>query len=1565
MGESTNKTGVVFSIVSSVGLLLSKIAYILEINKNNDGSIKAEEVETFLHELGYDIQDSDLQNISDIIKDVISTAEKFEQIINDFLIAVNWEGSTADILDFNISYNIIGTGINIFETSKELVENIIALKDNIVAFDEYESINFLNNENLGRRVGDHLVISMFRSIDNGQVFDIPDLPDDKKQKLQKTAFVKSVKIILAVFDLFEIFDTQEINVLYQDKTERTNDLIALNQELEEGETPLKEITSVINIVHWGRFVDVFSFQWGYLKDIYPMKNRTAKLLFKRISKLIEAIGDNELFDLLNVNGILKWLKLLIGGNDDASGTKRHKTLGASTKDEVIELIKDYEKKYNSLDPSLVEYTNSLQIKPFTFNKVSTISITSQDFNEYILDPTKKVLKREGVKREIKNLKNAIEDAGEDIIKLFNERLESVRDKKLAEWFKFVQRIYLEQKINTSDFLKAIEDVTDIIIDDIVNIDKFKKIILKSIQDVLNTIHDYDQKRIKQISVAIALEISSTFIRRFILPKLEEALAKLGTFIRKSLTLALNINECYSELNDNYKALKDLVRAFNDIEKSWKEKAEAAVAFIEEIISQLPKPLKNELQTKIKILKAIYEQFDNTLLHQAMMIADIYNYLPAKTRAPSDSPVSIKLCTQLIEKDNRTAINIYPIIEGKFNINLPLGNSHTLWAILEGDLNTENNNESTPVGFQISENDISLTGKNNTNAKAIFKFTRNQQPWQILNHKYIKIEIKDYPQTLAFIYDNKFEAKYTAELKDASVTLTKDFFKRDDVWSIVGQLISSDIVASFDTTLSYSTEDGFSFAGYPKLKAEFDVSKSFSGLKVDGLNLELGTKFGNIPSRDLSFKTSVSTNLGFNIAGVSFTVSNIGIKLDTPILREGKLSDWDLSVGVQHPNGIGLTIDTPVVKGGGFIQYDEEENKFLGVFDINIVEIIELGILTILNLDVEDVPGNFSFVGLMMLSGCSIPLGFNFYLTGAGGALGLHRMIDHKRVQAGVSDGTLETVFFAKDLQKNINKIEKVAEQYFPIKKNQFFLGLMAKIDFNIPAIMTGEAGLFFQFPRPVEVIVIGDLHIVMPEYMPSVKLNVFFAGGINFEESFWFDASIRDSIIGKRDVFGDISMRVLWGKSTGVLVAAGGTHPDFNMPAKYNMPTNMKRLSSRIDKKVFQFTMGTYFAVGTNTVQFGAKLDLKASVKVAKLRGYLSFDTLFIFNPFRFEAAIKAGVALSAHGVNLLAVLLTFDFSGTQPWRVKGKASAKILLWKVSVGFDKSWGEKAIEIEPEVTPLLPIFTEAWGNPKNWKTLGADNNDKMVILLDSPDKDNLTVIHPLQGFVFEQDKIPLNQPLDSYGKTLPADYKCFKLNPNNVNIGKDDEGQDNIKRSVEQALFIPANFIQMSNEDKLAAPSFVDMDSGFTYQSTQVEHGTEQTEKIEYDPQQDIVTLSNGTFRIKADDDAEEKVITKEYIQDLIDDNSTPFGGRYKSYHSAHTKRHKSKPLRNTNTTDDIKEFFTTKYNLYNKAKGVFVKKKGSSVKISGSYAQIVSQKNQILKEHHAERRSTDLVIMVE
>src|SRR5207253_2857529 len=128
----------------------------------------------------------------------------------------------------------------------------------------------------------------------------------------------------------------------------------------------------------------------------------------------------------------------------------------------------------------------------------------------------------------------------------------------------------------------------------------------------------------------------------------------------------------------------------------------------------------------------------------------------------------------------------------------------------------------------------------------------------------------------------------------------------------------------------------------------------------------------------------------------------------------------------------------------------------------------------------------------------------------------------------------------------------------------------------------------------------------------------------------------------------------------------------------------------------------TYAALTSNTFQFGAAVTVHASAGGASLDGGLSFDTLFVFSPFSFEANISGSVAAKYKGHHIASVGLSCDLSGPAPWHAQGKATFSILWWDVTARLSKTWGSDdavrlaAIDPTGDFLAALNLYSN-WGS----------------------------------------------------------------------------------------------------------------------------------------------------------------------------------------------------------------------------------------------------------------------------
>ena len=207
------------------------------------------------------------------------------------------------------------------------------------------------------------------------------------------------------------------------------------------------------------------------------------------------------------------------------------------------------------------------------------------------------------------------------------------------------------------------------------------------------------------------------------------------------------------------------------------------------------------------------------------------------------------------------------------------------------------------------------------------------------------------------------------------------------------------------------------------------------------------------------------------------------------------------------------------------------------------------------------------------------------------------------------------------------------------------IGFMAKITWGVPALISIEFGLVIEFTNPVRIAILGVLKIALPtEEAAILQLQVNFVGIIDFEKGYLsFDASLYNSRILTFTLEGDMALRLNWGSSKGFLMSVGGFHPAFKPPQELNVP-NLKRLTLTILSGNPNLVLTSYFAITSNTVQFGAKIDFRFKSGSLSVVGYLQFDVLFQFSPFRFVCNISAGLGVKAGSSTLFSIKLDFDY---------------------------------------------------------------------------------------------------------------------------------------------------------------------------------------------------------------------------------------------------------------------------------------------------------------------------------
>lgn len=608
-----------------------------------------------------------------------------------------------------------------------------------------------------------------------------------------------------------------------------------------------------------------------------------------------------------------------------------------------------------------------------------------------------------------------------------------------------------------------------------------------------------------------------------------------------------------------------------------------------------------------------------------------------------------------------------------------------------------------------------------------------------------------------------------------------------------------VEADFEIQVGFSTERGFYFSGSSALEVRLPLHIDLGPVALEALTIAARLDAGTIP-------VSVGADIRAALGPVVAVVQNMGVTatFSFPPNNSGNLGPLQFDLDFKPPNGVGLSINAGVIKGGGFLYLDFDKGEYFGALEFSFKNVFTLKALGIINTKMPDGSKGFALLILITAEFTPIQLGFGFTLVGVGGLLALNRTLDTEALRAGVRTGAVSSILFPQDIVANINRIISDLKTIFPIAEGHFIIGPMGKFGWGTPPLITLEVGFILDIPQP-QFTIIGVLRCILPsEDAAILKLQVNFAGGIDFDRGLiWFDASLFDSQLLIFTLTGDMALRIGWGDQAIFVLSVGGFHPAFKeIPPDLR---SMKRLSiSLLSGDNPRLTVQTYFAITSNSVQSGARVELYAAACGFNIYGYLGYDLLIQFNPFHFVAAIAAGLALRMGTDVLFGISVSGELSGPQPWRVRGSASFTILFFDVSIDFDVTWGDDAASQIEQGVDVLPLVKTALNDDRNWTATFPANTHATVTLKQIEQAADSIVLHPFGVLAVSQKIVPLGVEINKFGNQKPSGATKFELT---FNPGGTTEVREE---------FAMANFLRMSDSDKVSRKSFERLPSGLRF-----------------------------------------------------------------------------------------------------------------------------------------------------
>jgi hypothetical protein len=363
--------------------------------------------------------------------------------------------------------------------------------------------------------------------------------------------------------------------------------------------------------------------------------------------------------------------------------------------------------------------------------------------------------------------------------------------------------------------------------------------------------------------------------------------------------------------------------------------------------------------------------------------------------------------------------------------------------------------------------------------------------------------------------------------------------------------------------------------------------------------------------------------------------------------------------------------------------------------------------------------------------------------------------------------------------------------------------------------MTLDLAVVLELPDPVRLVLIAELAVLLPTPDEKlVEIHVSALGTIDFGTSEGaLDAVLHDSRVVNFPLHGGMALRVNWSGQKTLLLAVGGVHPKFQPPPGF---PKLDRVGiSMPSGPISKLNFDGYLAITSNSLQIGAHIDIFVGVDGFGISGYLSFDTLIQRHPFHFNGDISGGVALSVGGHDVMSLQLTGSLTGPAPWHAAGSVRFDVLWWTVTKSFSHTFGADQDAAALPQVDVGQLLRAALAEADNFAAQLPPGAPALVTLATPAANATVVLAHPGAGLSVHQTVVPLGLPITHFGGAVPLGDTRFDIKTVAVN------GIAQPQAAITPVLddFAPGQFLTLTDDEKLASPSFESLQSGVAFSGT--------------------------------------------------------------------------------------------------------------------------------------------------
>jgi hypothetical protein len=612
------------------------------------------------------------------------------------------------------------------------------------------------------------------------------------------------------------------------------------------------------------------------------------------------------------------------------------------------------------------------------------------------------------------------------------------------------------------------------------------------------------------------------------------------------------------------------------------------------------------------------------------------------------------------------------------------------------------------------------------------------------------------------------------------------------------------------------------------------STSIVALVVQGLHLRIGITTAD-PSGDgksgASFAVAFTIDAGVRIAGgiVTASVAGVGVQYSLARVAAGTGTNaaghWQPALDAVPPSGVGLVVKSGPVNGGGFIGYDPSSGEYTGALQLkaNVFGTsFDLTALGMLDTRISGDPHAWSLLVLLAATlhtrhpGAGIQVGWGFSLTGGGGIFGHNHAIDTDAIAAGLRTKALDSILFPPDPVAQAPHIFGVWRQMLPIAEGRTVVGLMAQLTWA-SEVSTIDLAILLDFDQGslAQIVLLFSLQLHAPtEKTPLIQGRFDGIARLRFHPTdFLLEGVLINGKIATFPATGGLIVVGRGGNDSAYLVSIGGFNPHFTPPT--GIPTVDRLRLDISSSKNPRIRFEGYLAVTSQTVQFGARLQIHAAAGPLAVDGWFAFDGLADWvNSPQFSIELAAGLSLSFDGSPLMEVNIDILVEGWDRWHVQGYVSFSLLFVTFSLPIEYHSGTPLPTARTTADPLQ-LVRDALSTADAWS---AQPPTASAVVALRPGGTSALAAHPLGVVACTQRVVPLGLQVTHVGSQLLAAPTTVDLTA--LLLG----GTAPTDVAPVTEAFAAGQFLDLTDAERLSRPSFEPMRSGLSAGSSTLDVG---------------------------------------------------------------------------------------------------------------------------------------------